>query len=168
MTAFILNALLGDTIAILTLIPSLFMTTPQAPGIVHFLIILELLTFWSILLSMSLRGVCVIVFCLGSAVLDASRHQDGATVRVTNPVSRIDLRPKVGSVPLGLVVGRDHEAQLHAYTSLRFLDNTTIAVTFVIHQQGVDPKLSRHGAPDENLPLRLRAVFLDAITGKVT
>jgi len=32
----------------------------------------------------------------------------------------------------------------------------------------VDPKLSRHGAPDENLPLRLRAVFLDAITGKVT
>jgi hypothetical protein len=79
---------------------------------------------------------------------------------------REDLRAAVGSVPLGLVVGHGHETKLQPKTSLWFLDNNTIVATFVTREDKTT--LSRRDSLDENLPLRLRAVFLDVGTGSIT
>jgi hypothetical protein len=73
-----------------------------------------------------------------------------------------DLRPAVGSPPLGLVVGRGHETRLQPTTSLWFVDNNTVVATFVTREETA--ALSNH---DTNQPLRLRAIFLDVRTGKV-
>lgn len=81
------------------------------------------------------------------------------------PTWILDLRPAVGSEPLGLVVGRGHETRLQPKTSLWFVDNNTVVATFVTHEEKV--ALSSRDS-DVNLPLRLRAIFLDASSGKVT
>jgi hypothetical protein len=76
-----------------------------------------------------------------------------------------DLRADVGSQPLGLVVGRGHETALQPKTSLWFVDNNTVVATFVTREE--KPALSSHDSSDANKPLRLRAIFLDASTGKL-
>jgi hypothetical protein len=76
-----------------------------------------------------------------------------------------DLRAPVGSAPLGLVVGRGRETALQPKTSLWFVGNNTVVATFVTREE--KPALSSHDSSDTNLPLRLRALFLDASTGKV-
>ncbi|MGA2358271.1 MAG: hypothetical protein ABSF66_04670 [Terriglobales bacterium] len=78
----------------------------------------------------------------------------------------VDLRAAVGSAPLGLVVGRGRETHLPPKTSFWFLDNKTIVATFVTREEKT--ALSGRDNSDTNLPLRLRAVFLDADTGKIT
>jgi len=78
-----------------------------------------------------------------------------------------DLRPAIGSAPLGLVFGRRREREGKPRTSLWFLDNNTIVATFVT-REGANRSLSSRDSSDPNLPLRLRAIFLDAGTGKVT
>jgi hypothetical protein len=78
---------------------------------------------------------------------------------------RADLRAAVGSAPLGLVVGRGHETRLQPTTSLRFVNNNTVVATFVTREEKT--ALSSRDNSDSNLPLRLRAIFLDASTGKV-
>ena len=75
-----------------------------------------------------------------------------------------DLRPEIGNAPLGLVVGRGHETRLPPTTSLWFLDNNTIVATFVTHDERI--ALSNRDS-DTNLPLRLRAIFLDASNGRI-
>jgi hypothetical protein len=77
-----------------------------------------------------------------------------------------DLRAAVGSAPLGLVVGHGHETHSQPRTSLWFLDKNTIIATFVTNEG--KPALSSRGGSDANLPLRLRVVFLDVSTGKIT
>jgi hypothetical protein len=76
-----------------------------------------------------------------------------------------DLQAAVGGAPLGLVVGHGHETHLQPKTSLWFLDNNTIVATFVIRQD--KPNLSGRTSSDPNLPLQLRAIFLDANTGEI-
>ncbi len=76
-----------------------------------------------------------------------------------------DLRAALGSPPLGLVVGRGHETLLPPKTSLWFLDNNTIAITFVTREEKA--VLSGRDSSDTNLPLRLRVFFLDADVGKI-
>jgi hypothetical protein len=99
---------------------------------------------------------------LGSTVIAAAAPQ---TQSITAKWSA-DLRPAVGSAPLGLVLGGGHESHNGPMTSLWFLDNNTIVATFVTREG--KPSLSSRDNPDANLPLRLRAVFLDAGTGKIT
>jgi hypothetical protein len=77
-----------------------------------------------------------------------------------------NLRSVLGSMPLGLVVGRGHET-LQPIKSLWFQDDSTLVATFVIRESKPSP-LSKRGQSDPDLPLQLSAVFLDAITGKVT
>jgi hypothetical protein len=77
-----------------------------------------------------------------------------------------DLRAAVGSVPLGLVVGHGHETHSQPRTSLWFLDADTIIATFVTREG--KPALSSRDSSDSNLPLRVRTVFLDVGTGKIT
>jgi len=76
-----------------------------------------------------------------------------------------DLRSAVGGGALGLVVGRGHETRLQPTTSLWFLDNNTVAATFVTREEGV--ALASRDNSDANLPLQLRGTFLDVRTGKV-
>jgi hypothetical protein len=77
-----------------------------------------------------------------------------------------DLRAAIASAPLGEVFGRKRERQGKPRTSLLFLDNSTIVGTFIT-QEGANPSLSSRDSSDPNQPLRLRAIFLDADTGKV-
>jgi hypothetical protein len=46
-----------------------------------------------------------------------------------------DLHAAVGSLPLGLVVGRGHETTLQPKSSLWFCDNDTIVATFVTQEE---------------------------------
>jgi hypothetical protein len=88
----------------------------------------------------------------------------GATV----PQWPVDLRSTVGGVPLGVVVGRGHEIQLSPQISLWFLDNNTVVATFVVREGEGKPQLSLPDGLDKASPIRLRAIFLDAATGKIT
>jgi len=76
-----------------------------------------------------------------------------------------DVHAAVGSAPLSLVVGRGRETHLPPRTSLSFLDDGTIVATFVTREG--NPTLSGRDSSDSNLPLRVRAVLLDAGTGKI-
>jgi hypothetical protein len=77
-----------------------------------------------------------------------------------------DLRPAIGGEPLGLVLGRKREWQGKPKTSLWFLDDGTVVATYVTREES-HPVLSGRGGSDPNEPLRLRAIFLDADTGKI-
>jgi hypothetical protein len=75
-----------------------------------------------------------------------------------------DLRAAVG-IALGAEVGHAHAPQ-RSKISLWFLNNSSIVATFVTREG--KPHLSVRDNSDENLPLQLRAVILDAGTGKIT
>jgi len=77
-----------------------------------------------------------------------------------------DLRPAIGGAPLGQVFGRKRERQGRQQTSLWFLDNGTIVATFVTREE-TNPSVSTRESSDPNQPLRLRAVFVEADTGKI-
>lgn len=78
-----------------------------------------------------------------------------------------DLRPALVSERIGTVQGRKREWQGLPRTSLWFLDNGTILATFITREK-TEPSLANRGSSDPNAPLRLRAVFLQAETGKIT
>jgi hypothetical protein len=82
------------------------------------------------------------------------------------PLWRAELRSAIGDGPLGLISGRGRETRGKPYASLWFLDNNTIAATFVV-RKGEPTVSSRHNS-DQSLALQLRVVFIDATTGKVT
>ncbi len=84
----------------------------------------------------------------------------------STPEWRVDLRPAVAGAPLGRVVGRGHETQGKPVSSLWFLDDNRIVVTFVTRES--KSALSSRASSDEGSPLRLRAIFLDAASGKIT
>ena len=77
-----------------------------------------------------------------------------------------DLRPAIGGEPLGQVFGRKGERQGKPTTSLWFLDDGTVVATYVTREESY-PVLSGRSGSDPNEPLRLRAIFLDADTGKI-
>jgi hypothetical protein len=81
------------------------------------------------------------------------------------PIWRAELRTSIGSEPLGLIVGQGRETQGKPRTSLWFLDNTTIAVTFVTREG--ETKLSTRDGSDVSSPLKVRLILLDASSGKV-
>ena len=95
-----------------------------------------------------------------SGVFAAPQHKS------VSPIWSSDLRAAVGSAPLGQVFGRKRERRGLPETSLRFLGDGTIVATFVTREV-INPSLSSRESSDPNQPLRLRAVFLDADTGKV-
>lgn len=84
------------------------------------------------------------------------------------PAWRTDVRTAVGTTPLGVVWGRGREFKGRPIASLWFTDKNTIVATFVTREGKGPPKVSQRDAADNTLPLRLRAIFLDATTGKIT
>jgi hypothetical protein len=83
------------------------------------------------------------------------------------PEWRTDLRPDVRSSPVRPIVTRQ-ESVGRPWSSLWFVNNNTIVATFVVHEEGGKAQVSRRDNLDSTLPLRLRAMFLDASTGKIT
>lgn len=84
-----------------------------------------------------------------------------------SPEWRVDLRPAVRSSPVRPMVTRQ-EAVGRPWSSLWFVNNNTIISTFIVHEDGGRPQVSQRDNLDNTLPLRLRAVILDADTGKIT
>jgi len=113
---------------------------------------------------------CAVVFFLTSGVV-ASMALIGATPsrggQALSPEWRTDLRPTVRSEPVRPIISGQESVGRPA-SSLWFTDNNTIVATFVIREDGGHPRVSRRGNQDASLPLRLRAMFIDAGTGKIT
>lgn len=103
---------------------------------------------------------CFLSSATGAAV---AQHNEPVTAKW-----RVDIRPAIGGTPLPVVWGRVQEFKGPPKTSLWFTDNNTLIATFVTREGKGNPKVSRRDASDETLPLRLRAVFLDAATGRIT
>lgn len=109
-----------------------------------------------------------VLFLLVHFLTNPSGGSGAPQVGSLSPRWSAELRSAIGSKPIGVVAGgKGHEYEYKPKTSLWFADNDTIVTTFVTRESGENPKLSRHGVSDESLPLRLRAVFLDAASGKV-
>jgi hypothetical protein len=78
-----------------------------------------------------------------------------------------DLRAIVKNKPLPYVYAGTYEIKGALATSLWFTNDQTLIATFVTREgEDGNPKLS--GRKGESLPLRLQAVFLDSVSGKVT
>jgi hypothetical protein len=105
-----------------------------------------------------------VIVCFLSS-LGAAQAISAAERTEVSPAWRVDLRASIGGEPLGLVVGRGRETRGKPRTSLWFLDDSTIAVTFVTRAS--DSGLSTRKSTDQSLPLRLRVLLLDAASGKV-
>jgi hypothetical protein len=106
-------------------------------------------------------------FSSGSAWMD-QRDAAVSLREILAPKWRVDLRPSLGSAPVGQVHGRGREYIGVPKSSLWFIDNNTVVATLVTRDGETNPLLSHHEGSDKALPLRLRAIFLDSASGKVT
>ena len=112
--------------------------------------------------SAKLVGRLVLCFLISAlTVAAAPQHQKVV------PAWSTDLRSTIGSTPVPILLGNGDEESNGPVTSLHFKDDNTIVATYVVHEDKSNPKLSNRGE-DQNLPLLLRAIFLDAATGKIT
>jgi len=82
------------------------------------------------------------------------------------PKWHTDLRSAIKSVPLGPFFAGAGEYKALPHLSLWFTDNDTIVATFVTQES--TPSLSSRDLSSTNSSLRLRPVFLNAVTGKIT
>jgi hypothetical protein len=117
------------------------------------------------MVSKTYSAVVFVIACFLSSASGAApaQHNEPVTAKW-----RVDIHAAIGGTPLPVVWGRIQEYKGRPRTSLWFTDNNTIVATFVTREGKGNPKVSRRDASDESLPLRLRAVFLDAATGKIT
>jgi hypothetical protein len=103
---------------------------------------------------------------LTSAGVNSPQRRPAEPKRETlTPEWSTNIRVVIGALPVG--GGNVHEYEYKTKASLWFTDNRTVVATFVTREGGDKPRLSRRGVSDESLPLRLRAVLLDATSGKV-
>jgi len=117
-------------------------------------------------LSISCTAPLVIAFCLTSLAWGSPQQRTFISKHeVVAPKWGVNLRATLPSEPLGLIVGHGHETRLKPYTSLWFLDNDTIAVTFITREG--EPKLSTQETMNANTALRLRLVLFDAENGHI-
>ena len=84
---------------------------------------------------------------------------------IANAKWQQDLRIRLASGALGLVMGEEHEYWPH--TTLQFTDSDTILVTFVTHNDKGVPSVATRDSSNEHSPLRLNAIFLDSATGRI-
>lgn len=108
-----------------------------------------------------------IAFCLSSGMRGASTRTNAAPKHdVVQASWRVDLRPAIGGPPLPYVFPSPYETKGQPVKSLWFTDDNTVVATFVTASSKL--QLSTRNGIDKHLPMRLRAVFLDAPTGKIT
>lgn len=119
-------------------------------------------------LSTSFMVGYVVVCFLTSAVVGVLGTGTALTPDETiTPEWRTDLRPAVGPDPVRLIVGNRPEIQGKPQSSLWFIDNNKVVATFVTRENEARPAVSRRNSLDSSLPLRLRAILLDANTGLI-
>ena len=70
-------------------------------------------------------------------------------------------------MPLPYLLGNGDADPNGPVASLHFKDDHTIVATYVIHSKDTNPRLAKRDE-DKNLPLLLRAIFVDTDTGKIT
>jgi hypothetical protein len=117
---------------------------------------------------MALLISSVVSLLLMHFLSSASQSSVGEHVESISTKWTVDLRAAIGSPPIGMVVGaHGHEYKHLPKTSLWFTDNNTVVATFVTREDKSPAKLSQHDSKDESLRLRLRAVFVDAASGKI-
>lgn len=116
---------------------------------------------------MALWTLSAALFLLAHFLSNTAGASSTVTSQATSPKWTTDLRSAVGSDALGTVQGRKREWQGRPRTSLWFLNNGTILATFITREVS-NPSLSSRKGSDPHQPLRLRVVFLQAETGKVT
>jgi hypothetical protein len=123
---------------------------------------------WSMALLTSSAVLFVVECSLSCGNAVAPHHETVIAPKheTVTPKWRTNLRSAIGSAPLGQVFGRTREYKALPRTSLWFTDDNTIVATLVTREK--KPSLSSRDGSDTTLPLRLRRVFLDATTGKVT
>lgn len=97
----------------------------------------------------------------------ASRQNVISQHSTVDPEWRIGIQGAIGNHPVGVIWGRARESEGKPTTSLWFISNNVIIATFVTQATEKQPKLSRRNSQDNTSLLRLRAVLLDAITGKI-
>lgn len=107
-----------------------------------------------------------IAFFLSSGIVGIPTRTATAPKQSATEASwRVDLHSVIGSAPLPYLFPSKYETKGWPVISLWFTEDNTIAATFVTATG--KPELSIR-SNDTHLPMRLRAVFLDAATGKVT
>jgi hypothetical protein len=81
------------------------------------------------------------------------------------PAWRTDLRSAIADEPIRVESGIKSETLGRAASSLFFLNDETVVLTFVVHHSETKPELAHRGSLDNHLSLRLRVMVLDANTG---
>lgn len=112
----------------------------------------------------TLSGALSITACLLASGARAPRR--AAVAPSTMPVApawRVNLRPLMGGEPLGVVEGGEVGAKPE--TSLWFLDDGTVLVTFVTRNPGAKARLAKPGEDAPSAPLLLHVITLSANTG---
>lgn len=139
--------------------------------------------------SGALRTVGGVVFAIaavltGACAGQAQRRASAPLGEPAKPAWRVNLRPALGGAPQGnrarapvrrapLAQGRPGpyrpgwRATGGPRTSLWFLDHTTLAVTFVVRNPRWQPAERSRQAGRQALPYLLKALLLDAATGKI-
>jgi hypothetical protein len=125
----------------------------------------SLVTFGSTDLSICSVALFLFLHFLNNAAAQYNAQRQATPI---TPAWSADVRGILEDPPVRTVVGaRGHEYEHAPKTSLWFVDDNTVVATFVIRKGGDNPKLSQRDTSDQQLALRLRAVFFDAISGKV-
>lgn len=109
----------------------------------------------------------VIAFFLSSAAWGSAQQPSRVSREGSVPQWRVDLHSAVSGTPVPTIAQRKSESRGKAEVSLWFTDNNTIVATFVARKPSGTSRVSNRATLDDTMPLRLRAVFLDARTGEV-
>lgn len=113
--------------------------------------------------STALFALLAVLFSLAHSLIKGEASQQSSSV---SPAWSVNLHTALTGTPVGVVGGSSEQVGKPA-SSLWFVDDRTIVVSFVTQQATANPGLSRRGARDDSLPFRLETLFLDATLGKV-
>ncbi len=119
--------------------------------------------FWGHAIVDYIGGTFSLTLFLSSGYASFAAPQDLSIA----PQWSADLATSIGESPIRVIGGgNEHEYEYKPKTSLWFTDNNTVVATFVA-REGTDSKLSNRKSADEDSPLRLRAAYFSATSGKI-
>jgi hypothetical protein len=119
---------------------------------------------------MALSIYSAVLFVIACSLINPNLGAAGLQPRVSRqekatPQWHVNLHRQIGSTPLGIVGGIGRETLGKPKTSLWFVDDDTLVVTYVTREPV--SSLSKRGEGAPTLPLRLRAIFVNASDGSV-
>jgi hypothetical protein len=119
---------------------------------------------------MALSICSAVLFAIAFSLINpnvwaASPQPEASKREKVTPQWYVNLHAQVGSTPLGVVAGIGRETLGKPKTSLWFVDENTIVVTYVTREPV--SSVSKRGEANPSLPLRLRAIFINASDGHI-